>query len=56
MEVWPLVTFTSSYRARATVEPGRATAIAEEQKKKRHCDQPLSHWLGPISKEGWGGA
>jgi len=47
-------TFTPSYRAHATVEPGRVAAIAEDRKDEKYRDLPSTHWFCPIAIETMG--
>ena len=47
-------TFAPSYRAHATVEPGRVAAIAEDRKDEKYRDLPSTHWFCPIAIETMG--
>ena len=47
-------TFAPSYRAHATVEPGRVAAGAEDRKEEKYRDLPSSHMFCPISIETMG--
>ena len=47
-------TFAPSYRAHATVEPGRVAAGAEDRKEEKYRDLPSSHLFCPISIETMG--